>query len=97
VHRLVRIGSHPLDRGHSVPLGLHREHETGAYGFPVEKYGARTAGALLASDVRTGQAAGVADEVTEQEPWLHCVVVSGAVDVDGDGSGVHEARGRGRP
>ena len=45
-----------LDGVDREPVGLHREHQAGAHGLAVELHGAGAADALLAADVRAGQA-----------------------------------------
>src|SRR3954469_19757825 len=43
-------------RGHAMTVGLHGEHEARAHRLAVEKHRARAADAVLAADVRAGQA-----------------------------------------
>ena len=67
-------------------VGLCGEEEARAHGHSVEAHRARTADAVLAADVRPGEAEAVSEEVREEEPRLDVLDVATAVhgDVDGD-------------
>ena len=61
----------------SAAVDLDREEEAGAHGDAVEPHRARAADAVLAADVRAGEAERVADEVGEQQPRLDTLAVEG--------------------
>ena len=91
-----------LDGLDVVAVGLHREHDARPRRLAVEEDRARAADAVLAPDVRAGQAEILAEEIAEQQARLDLAAVPRAVhgDVDGDVR-AHEARSvtanRGRP
>jgi len=47
----------PFDSAHPGTLGLHREHQAGAHRLVVDQHGAGAADAVLAAEMRTGEAA----------------------------------------
>ena len=63
-----------LDRGDAVAVRLHREHQAGAHRLAVEHDRARAADAVLAADVRAGEAQILAQPVDEREPRRHLAV-----------------------
>ena len=69
-----------LDRLDIAPVGLHREHEAGACAVAVDEHGAGAADAVLAADMRAGEAERVAQEIGQQQPRLDGGPVGGAVD-----------------
>ena len=69
-----------------------RRHERTA--TPSSLHGARTADAVLAADVRPGEAESVPEEVGQEEARLDLLAVAPAVDGDVDGD--HAARSRAR-
>ncbi len=87
--RLQRAGLEALDRAHVAPVGLDGERQAGAHRLAVELHRARAADAVLAADLRAGEAL-VADEVRQQRARLDLGLVLGAVDAHGD---AHAGRG----
>src|SRR5207248_5804201 len=83
-HRAVGFRE-TLDGGDAVAVRLHRVHEAGPYGFPVEHHRARAADAVLAADVRSGEAKVFAQPVDQRQPRRHLGRSRLAVDLDGDG------------
>src|SRR5436190_4155921 len=83
-HRAVGFRE-TLDGGDAVAVRLHRVHEAGPYGFPVEHHRARAADAVLAADVRAGEEQVVAQPVDQRQPRRHLGRSRLAVDLDGDG------------
>ena len=63
--RPVGLGE-AFDRGHAVTVGLHGEHQARAHRLAVEQHRARAAHAVLAADVRSGQAKLVAQPIDER-------------------------------
>ena len=59
-----------LDGRHRGPVGLHGEQAAAAHRDAVEEHRARAADAVLAADVRAGQAQPVAKEVGEEQSRL---------------------------
>ncbi len=51
------LGRHCFDGGDFGAVGLHREDEARAYGFAVEQDRARTAHAVFAAEMCSGEAA----------------------------------------
>src|SRR5262245_35831932 len=85
----------PTDPFHGEDLrgvGAGGEHETGPDGLAVDEHGARAAHAVLAADVRAGEAQGLADHVDEQPARLDGELVANAVDGQGDGDGRRHAQ-----
>src|SRR5260370_16910788 len=72
VHRLLdrvkrRPGCRkPLDRGHLVTFGLHREHQARPHRRSVEENGAAAAHAMLAAHMGAGESEIVAQMIGEQ-------------------------------
>ena len=54
----------------SRAVGLHREHQARAHGLAVEQHRARAAHAVLAPEVRAGEAAPLAEEVGQRQAGL---------------------------
>src|SRR3954466_11296985 len=82
--QLLRVARQALDGEHRAAAGLDRQHEARPHGLAVDLHGARAADAVLAADVRAGQARDVADEVRQQRARLDVAVVERAVDLDRD-------------
>src|SRR5213594_1926163 len=79
VARAVSKALHGLDL---VAVRLDGEHEAGADRLAVQQDGAGAAHPVLASDVRSGEAQLVAQEVGEEQPRLHRALVAHAIDGD---------------
>src|SRR3989449_387307 len=79
VARAVSEALHGLDL---VAVRLDGEHEAGADRLAVHQDGAGAAHPVLASDVRSGEAQLVAQEVGEEQPRLHRALVAHAIDGD---------------
>ena len=60
------VAGETFDGDHLGAVDLCREEETRAYGHSVEPHGAGAADAVLAPDVRSGQAESMPDEVREE-------------------------------
>ncbi len=69
-----------LDREDLVAVRLHREHQAGARGIPVEQDGAGAAHAVLAAQMRTREAELVPHEIRERHTDLDLFLVALAVD-----------------
>ena len=82
-HRQLAGGGEPFDGLDLGAVGLDREEQARADGDAVEPHGARTADAVLAADVRAGQAERVAEEVREEQPRLDLLAPGTSVDGDG--------------
>ena len=63
---------------------LHRQHETGPHGKPVNYDGAGAANAMFAADMGSRQPQIVAQRVSQRGPRLCSKFRSGAVDGEGD-------------
>src|SRR2546430_121769 len=74
----------PFHRDQLVPVRLDSEDQARAHGVAIQQHGAGAAHAVLASDVRSGEAELVAQQVGEQEPRLDGTLVPHAVDRDAD-------------
>src|SRR5213079_3089923 len=79
VARAVSKALHGLD---FVTVRLDGEHEAGADRLAVQQDGAGPAHPVLTSDVRSGEAQLVAQEVGEEQPRLHRALVAHAIDGD---------------
>ena len=86
------VAGEPLDRHDLAAVGLHGEQQARADGDAVEPDRARAADAVLAADVRPGQAERVPQEVGEEQPRLDLLAIAPAVDGDVDRD--HAARSR---
>ena len=64
LRELARVRQ-PFDRVHAPAVGLHREHEAAAHDLAVHAHGAGAAHAVLAADVRAGEAQLLAQEVDQ--------------------------------
>src|SRR5581483_2333910 len=93
MHGPVALGQR-LDRLHRAAVGLRREQEAGANGDAVEEDRARAADAVLAAEVRSGQAGVLANEVGEQLSRLDERLDLFAVHLDADDSAFHHAAAR---
>ena len=73
LHRvqLVRPCASPSTVRMCAALGLHGEHQAGAHRLAVDQHRAGAAHAVLAADMRAGEAAIVADGVGQRAPRLH--------------------------
>ena len=78
------VAGHGLDGRHLPPVRLDREQRARLHGPPVEEHGAGSAGRGVASDVRPGEAQRLSQVVDEQLSRLHVVLVTRAIDGDGD-------------
>src|SRR3954453_21177843 len=63
--QFVAVGE-TFDRSDALALRLDREHQAGSYRIIVEDHRARAADAVLATDMRPGQPAFVADDIGER-------------------------------
>ena len=54
----------------AVPSRLHREHQAGARAAAVDQHRAGAAHAVLAAEMRAGEAELVAQEIGERQPGL---------------------------
>jgi hypothetical protein len=63
-------GGEPLDSAHPRTLGLRREHQAGAHRLVVDQHGAGTADAVLAAEMRAGEATILAQCVGQGAPRL---------------------------
>ena len=77
-------GGQALDRRDRGAVGLHGEHQARAHRLAVHQHGAGAADAVLAADVRAGEAELVAQEVAEQQARLDLGGVGRAVDGHAD-------------
>src|SRR2546425_6232591 len=78
----LRAVRQTLDRRDVVPIRLDGEHQAGAHRLAVQQHRTGAAHAVLASNVRAGEAQLVAQEVGEEQPRLHRTLVARAVDGD---------------
>lgn len=71
LHRVqfVAVGQ-PLDGPDRAAVHLDGKHETGSHRLIIDKNRAGTAHTMLASDMRSGLPAIVANDVTQCPPWL---------------------------
>ena len=69
-----------LDRLDLAAVDLHREQAAAAHRHPVDEHRAGAADAVLAADVRAGQAQPMAEEVRQQEPRLDGLLYDAPVD-----------------
>src|SRR5580700_6933804 len=83
--------SQALDGEDVCSARLHREHETGTGGFPVDEDGAGPAHPVLAAEVCPGEPEVLPQEVGEGPPRLHRPSVHRAVDRELDLNGAHAA------
>ena len=74
------VGRDALDGQDLVAVRLHRQHQAGARGAAVEQDGAGAADAVLAAEMRAGEAELVAQEIGERQAHLDLVLVALAVD-----------------
>src|SRR5262249_37711867 len=84
--QLVGAGRDALDGENLVAVSLHGQHEAGARREAVEQDRAGAAYAVLAAEMRSGEAEMVADEIRQGEADLHLLLVAGAVDSHRDGA-----------
>src|SRR2546426_3825402 len=82
MQRVARGVSEALHRLDLVAVRLDGEHEAGADRLAVQQDGAGPAHPVLTSDVRSGEAQFVAQEVGEEQPRLHRALVAHAIDGD---------------
>ena len=76
-----------LDRDDFRAFGLHREHQTGSHRGAVDQHGARTAYAVLAADMRSGQPQMMAQAIGQRQPRLDFDLDGPAVDLKSDRHG----------
>src|SRR5713101_5406141 len=76
--RSVRFGE-AFDGGDAVAVRLHRVHEAGTHRLAVEHHRACAADAVLAADVRAGEAKVLAQPVHQRQARRHCAWVALAV------------------
>src|SRR5258708_1722664 len=81
--QLVATGE-PLDSAHPRALGLHRKHQAGPYRLVVDQHGAGAADAVLAAEMRAGEAAILAQRVGQAAPRLDADRALIAVHREGD-------------
>jgi hypothetical protein len=94
--QLLRIGQ-PLDRVHAAAVRLHREHQAAAHDVAVHAQRARAAHAVLAADVRAGEAELVAQEIDQVLARQDAARHLRAVDRERDYDSVVHARSRRTP
>src|SRR5579863_1664303 len=70
-----------LDSDYFRALGLYREHQTGSHRGTVDQHGARTAYAVLAADMRSGQPQAMAQAIRQRQPRLDFDLDGPAVDL----------------
>ncbi len=76
-----------------MAVGLRGEHDAGSRRLAVEENRARAAHAVLASDMRAGQAQILAEKIAQQKPRLDVTPMPGAIDGEFDTDDrAHEAR-----
>ena len=76
---LLRVGE-ALDRLDGAAVGLHGEHQAAAHDVAVHAHGAGPAYAVLAAEVRAGEAELLAQEVDEMQARLDAARHLRAVD-----------------
>ena len=77
-------GRQALDRRHRGAVDLDGEHQARAHRLTVHQHGAGAADAVLAADVRAGEAELVAQEVAEEQARLDVGGVGRAIDGHAD-------------
>jgi hypothetical protein len=85
--KLICLGGEPLDRGDDTTVGLDGEHETGAHGGAVDKYGACTTDTMLTTYVGPSEANLVPEEVAQKKPRFNLTLMPKTVDRDADRDG----------
>ena len=78
------VARQSLDGVHPAAVGLHGEDQAGARGLAVDQHGAGPAGAVLAAQVRAGEAEVLAQQIREEHARDHARPPLGAVHDDGD-------------
>jgi len=73
-----------LDGRDLAAFELHGEERAALRRLAVDEDGTRSALTRVAADVRPGQPEHVAQEMDEEEPWLHLAGEIDPVDVDAD-------------
>src|SRR6185437_12822796 len=76
--------SQAFDRVDSATVGLHREQQAGSRAVAIDRYGAGTADAMLAADMRAGEAERMAQKIGKQQARLDCALIGNIVDDHGD-------------
>ena len=89
-----RVAGERLDRLHRRAVGLDREQAAAADRDAVEADRARAADAVLAADVRAGEAEAMPEEVGQEQARLD--LLDDDLAVDGDGDLGHAARSQAR-
>jgi hypothetical protein len=87
--QLAVSGRDALDGRDLRTLNLHREHQAGPHCRPVEQHRAGTARAVLATQVRAGQAASIAEEIGQGQPRLDDRFKGNSVDRQLDQTFMH--------
>ena len=82
LHRMQLVAvRETFDRPDALALRLDREHQAGPYRLIVKDHGTRATDAVLATDVRPGQPAFVADSISQRLSRLYPNRVVTSVDV----------------
>ncbi len=90
VHRLLQrmestvLVGQALDGRNFMVVGLHGEHQAGAYGLAVEQDGAGAADAVLAADMGAGQRQIVTQKIAEQQARFDKTLIFDAVHRERD-------------
>ena len=77
--KLIGGGRNPLDSEDIMAVCLHREHQAGAGGAIVEQDGASAADAVLAAQMRAGEAELMAAEIGQRDADLYLFFIALAV------------------
>src|SRR5262245_66068814 len=85
--REALVARETFDGGDLRALGLHREHEARAHCRAVDQHRAGAADAVLAADMRAGEAEVMAQAVGERQPRLDADFDLFAVDFESYGHG----------
>src|SRR5258705_2091779 len=89
--KLLRVAQ-PFDGLHPAAVRLHREHQAAAHDLAVDPQGARAAYAVLAADMRPGEAELLSQEIHQVLARRHAPADLRAVDRQGDVESVVHAR-----
>ena len=86
----LQIDEHPIavgesfDRVNASFIHLYRQHQTRARGNAVDPNGARATHAVFTTDVGSGRAQFVAQEIAEKGAWFGVSASLAAVQAQGD-------------
>src|SRR6266404_3296223 len=85
-----------LNGGDLRSVSLHRKHRAGLYRQAIHQHSASAAVCRVATDVRAGKVARLAQELNQQHAWLNLTRTRLAVgaDIDTDGNAFHSCRYR---